>query len=156
MSRTFEKSRRKRIIFFYNRPIQIFYALGALFLIFVTILAYTYLLYSQVSATLNDPNLASQSDFEMVRVLVLDGFIRTTAWGAVVCLLVSGGTAAVMAMLITHRYEGPLIRINKHLRNLVDDIPTQPLVPRKKDEVDELITTVNELTAKIESSRLKK
>lgn len=143
--------RKKRIFYFYNRSVQLRYAVKALFIIFTTILAYTFLLYREVSGVLMKYPLQATADAESLAAMAMQKFISTIVWGSLTCVVIAGGTAAIWAMLITHRYEGPLIRINRHLRDLAEGKINPPMLVRRRDEVAALVETVNLLTSKMET-----
>lgn len=147
---------RKRFFFFYNRPIQIRYAATALFIIFATVLAYTYILYSQVSKVIGTTHININYDSEALGALAMQNFIHGIIWGSASCVLIAGGASAIWAMLISHRYEGPIVRINLHLHELAKGNYKYPLVIRKNDEVQTLVETVNTLTAALQKREAEK
>ncbi len=138
---------RKRIFFFYNRPVQIRYAATALGIIAATILAYAYIIFHQVQKVIGiSHEVVRTQDSEALGALAMHNLIQGIVWGSAVCLIVAGGTSAFCAMLITHRYEGPMSRITQHLRKLVNGNYDSVMAVRSTDEVATLIDAVNVLT----------
>ncbi len=138
---------RKRIFFFYNRPVQIRYAMTALGIISATILAYSYIIFHHVQKVIGiSHEVVRTQNSEALSALAMHNLIQAIVWGSALCLVVAGATSAIWAMLITHRYEGPMIRITQHLRKLGIGNYESVLTVRSTDEVAMLIEAVNVLT----------
>ena len=144
---------QKRIFYFYNRKIQIRYALTAIAIVVVAVIAYTFLIYSQVAKIIEDLSLANGGAGTELRAMAQQSLMVAIAWGSLLCIFIAGGTSAFWVMLITHRYEGPMVRINKHLSDLAKGVSRGPLEVRKRDELQSLVEAVNELTLSIEAKR---
>lgn len=138
-----KKPVRKRFFFFYNRNVQLRYALTILFIIFFTIISYTYLIYSQVLKAFNE--VGTSFDPYLIQDVVLKSFIHASLWGLSMCLFVVGGSASIWVMIVTHRYEGPIIRINQYIKNIIEGKKVEKLIVRRSDEVDSLVNSVNDL-----------
>ena len=134
---------RKRLFFFYNRPVQIRYAMTALMIIAGTIAVYSFILFSQVQQVLGVRQVNPMMDVEQLSAEAMQKFIMAIGLGSLVCVAIIGTAAAVWAMLLSHRYEGPIARINLHLRDIIEGRATGPLKIRKRDEVHELVENLN-------------
>lgn len=144
---------RKRIFFFYNRPIQIRYAMNALMIIAGTIAVYSLILYRQVQQVLGVRQVDPMMDAEQLSAMAMQKFGTTIVIVSLLCIGIIGGAAAIWAMLITHRYEGPISRINSHLRDLIEGRTATPLKIRKRDEVHALVENLNLVLDKLRDER---
>lgn len=143
---------QKRIFYFYNRKIQIRYALTAIAIVVVVVVAYTFLIYSHVSKIIDELSASGGVGVDL-RAMAQQSLVAAIAWGSLLCIFIAGGTSAFWVMLITHRYEGPMVRINKHLSDLAKGVSRGPLEVRKRDELRSIVKAVNELTVSIEANR---
>lgn len=145
---------QKRLFFFYNRPVQIRYAMTALMIIAGTITVYSFILYKQVQQVLGARQVNPMMDAEQLSAEAMQKFIMAIGLGSLVCIVIIGTAAALWAMLLSHRYEGPIARINMHLKDLIEGRTTGPLKIRKRDEVHQLVENLNLFTSSIREKQI--
>ncbi len=114
-------------------------------------IGYSYLIYVKVSEVISIPRTNEVYDIQALSDLVMQKLIQTIVWGSLATIVIVGGTAFIWAMLLTHRYEGPLISINRHLKELAKGNYADTLSIRKSDEVKTLVNTISELTSALKT-----
>ncbi len=72
--------------------------------------------------------------------------------GSIVAILLSGGMCFGFAILLTHRFYGPMVPILRHLEEMKKGNYTSRIRLRKKDELHDLSEKLNDLTAHLEGT----
>lgn len=92
-------------------------------------------------------------DLTAGQVAILDDLRRRLLYYAAVALLFPAVLSVFIMAFATHRVVGPLVAIRRHIRALIEGDLAKELRLRRDDEFGDLASDLNELTAKLRTSK---
>jgi hypothetical protein len=81
---------------------------------------------------------------------ILSDYFNVMIIGSLAAVVLSGGICFVFAILLTHRFLGPMVPIFRHIEMMKQGQFADRIKLREKDEMHELGEKLNELTAELE------
>jgi len=130
--------RRKYLI---NKPVQIgYFGLTAWFICLGILLVGSITYYFTLNTIISEIQITSPAFDAVETVQKINLLLQKKLAGVFVALV---GVAAILVILYLHRVVGPIFRIERTLRDVVEGKPFHPIKLRKKDSFQSLAEAIN-------------